>query len=186
MWPVTAGLPGLPCEGGVPATQSETPVPGTHHLLCAASPSPEEEPDHGLPARNEPASNSCRGNIRIIGPVGMVEIAAEGTVEGPVLQKPGMGCEAFMASIDHNLLKALRRPGCRAGPLGPGAPTDRGIPASLHLAFLIHPRTPLNVFVHPDWNPALLLHDFRTGSKLFQQAVYLAVDTPRQQHLVDP
>ena len=116
----------------------------------------------------------------------MVEIAAEGTVEGPVLQKPGMGCEAFMASIDHNLLKALRRPGRGAGPLGPGAPTDRGIPASLHLAFLIHPRTPLNIFVRPDWNPALLLHDFRTGNKLLQQAVYVAVDTPRQQHLVDP
>ena len=74
----TEGLPGLSGEGRVPATQSETPVPGADHLLPAAPPGPGKESDSSLPAGDEPASGGCRGNIRIIRPTGVGEIAAKG------------------------------------------------------------------------------------------------------------
>ena len=115
----TEGLPGLSGEGRVPATQSETPAPGADHLLPAAPPGPGKESDSSLPAGDEPASGGCRGNIRIIRPTGVGEIAAKGVVEEPALEKSGVDCEGFMASIAHNLLKALRRLGHGAGPPQP-------------------------------------------------------------------
>ena len=116
-------LPGLPHQRTVSSSPSEAQVPGAHHLLpAAAPPGPGKEPDSGLPAGNEPASDSCRGNIRIIGPAGMGEITTEGIVEEPALEKSGVDCEGSMAPVAHNLLKALRRLGHGIGPPAPNGP----------------------------------------------------------------
>ena len=54
------------------------------------------------------------------------EIAAEGVVEEPAPEKSGVDCEGFMASIAHNVLKAVRRLGYGTGPPGTDDPDECG------------------------------------------------------------
>ena len=49
----------------------------------------------------------------------MGKVAAERIGEEPALEKSGVECEGFMASIAHNVLKAVRRLGSGTGPPGP-------------------------------------------------------------------
>ena len=103
------GLPGLPHQRTVSSPSPEAPVPGTHHLLPAAPSSPGTEPNSRLSARNGAASDHCRGNLCVVGRVGMGKIPAERIVEEPALEKSGVECGGFMASFAHNVLKEVRR-----------------------------------------------------------------------------
>ena len=109
------GLPGLSGKGRVSSSSPEAPVPGTHHLLPVAPSSPGTEPNSRLPARNGAPSDHSRGNLCVVGPPGVGKVAAERIVEEPALEKSGVDCEGFMASIAHNVLKAVRRLGSGTG-----------------------------------------------------------------------
>ena len=109
----------MPGKGRVSSARAEAPVPGTHHLLPAAPSSPGTEPNSRLSARNGAPSDHSRGNLCVVGPAGVGKVAAERIVEEPALEKSGVDCEGFMASIAHNVLKAVRRLGSGTGPPEP-------------------------------------------------------------------
>ena len=58
------------------------------------------------------------GSLCIPGSAGVGKVAAERIVKKPAPAKAGVDCEGFMASIAHNVLKAVRRLDSDTGPPG--------------------------------------------------------------------